>query len=142
MLDGIGFEVLAGLAYGGVSIALMVVGFLIADLLTPGRLVTLIWHERRLAPAIHVAASFGAVALIVRQAILSSEDQLVPGLVSTALYGLMGLGLMALAFWLADLVTPGKLGEQMVAEGPIHPAVWITATAKLSVGLVIAAAIS
>ncbi|NNG19808.1 DUF350 domain-containing protein [Naumannella sp. ID2617S] len=141
MLAEIGFDIMASLAYGAVSLALMVLGVWLVDLLTPGKLVDLIWKERRVVPVVHVGSAMLAVALIIRQAILSSADQLVPGLISTAVYGVMGLILMAVAFWVIDLITPGKLGELLVAEG-FHPAVWVTAVSQISVGLIMAAAIS
>ncbi|OYN96267.1 DUF350 domain-containing protein [Enemella evansiae] len=137
----IGFDILASLAYGVVSLILMVLGVWLVDLLTPGKLVDLIWRERKVAPVIHVASAILAVALIIRQAILSSADQLVPGLISTAVYGVIGLILMAIAFFVIDAITPGKLGELLTSEG-MHPAVWVTAASQISVGLIMAAAIS
>ena len=143
MLQTIGMEALACLAYGVVAIALMVIGFWFTDLLTPGKLVQQIWAERRLAPAIHVAASLAAVALIVRQAIISSEDgPLLVGLGSAFAYGFVGLVLMVIAFWLIDVVTPGKLGEMVVADGGVHPAMAISAVSHIAVGLIVAASIS
>lgn len=141
MLSEVGFDVVSCLSYGAVSLALMVLGVWLVDLLTPGKLVDLIWRDRRIAPAIHVSTAMLAMALIIQQAIRASADQLVAGLISTVVYGVLGLVLMAISFWVIDLITPGRLGELMVAEG-IHPAAWVTGVSNLAVGLVIAAVIS
>lgn len=136
------YEAGSCLAYGAVSIVLMVLGFWFTDLMTPGKLADLIWNERRVAPAIHVGAGLFATSWIVRQAILSSEDHtIISGVTSTFTYGLLGLVMMAFTFWLIDVITPGKLSEMVVAE-KLHPAIIITAVTHLAVGLIIAAAIS
>ena len=55
--------------------------------------------------------------------------------------GVLGLLLMAGAFLVLDLATPGRLGEILVDPRP-HPAVWVSAVVHLATGAVIAAAIS
>jgi uncharacterized membrane protein YjfL (UPF0719 family) len=71
---------------------------------------------------------------------LTSRDDFVAGLLGTAAYGVLGLVLMAVAFVLLDLATPGRLGEILVDPQP-HPASWISAVIHLATGGVIAAAI-
>jgi len=58
----------------------------------------------------------------------------------TLAYGALGLVLMAGAFVLLDLATPGRLGELLVDPEP-HPAVHVTAVVHLATGAIIAAAI-
>ncbi|PLC11078.1 hypothetical protein AUQ48_00935 [Kocuria flava] len=140
-MDTVIYEVGAAAAYGLVGLALMALGYLVVDLLTPGRLHSLIWTDRNRGSVVVLSSSVLAVAVVVRQAILASEDGLAAGLVSTGLYGLVGLALMALSFLVLDALTPGKLGE-LVTDERLHPAVWVTAAVHLSVGLVVAAAIS
>lgn len=88
-----------------------------------------------------LVSGLAAVAIIVTTAILTSEDGLALGLLSTALYGVLGILVMAVAFVLLDLATPGRLGALLVDEAP-HPAVWVTAAVNLAVGAITAAAIS
>lgn len=135
------YETGAAAAYGVVGLVLMALGYLVVDVLTPGKLHSLIWTDRNRGSVVVLSSSVLAMALVVRQAILASEDGLVAGLVSTALYGLVGLALMAVSFLVLDAVTPGKLGE-LVTAPELHPAVWVTAAVHVSVGLVVAAAIS
>ncbi|GIL31994.1 DUF350 domain-containing protein [Actinocatenispora comari] len=137
MLSGL----LSALAYGGVGIALLALGYLLVDLVTPGNLRRQIWEQRNRNAALVLVSGLAAVAIIVTTAILTSEDGLLLGLLSTALYGVLGILVMAVAFVLLDLATPGRLGALLVDEAP-HPAVWVTAAVNLAVGAITAAAIS
>ncbi|MCF2434836.1 DUF350 domain-containing protein [Streptomyces thinghirensis] len=49
------------------------------------------------------------------------------GLVSTAVFGLLGLVMMAVAFLIVDLITPGRLGGTLVEPEP-HPRCGVTAS--------------
>ncbi|WP_203856634.1 DUF350 domain-containing protein [Plantactinospora mayteni] len=134
-------DLLATLAYGVVGLLLMAVGYLLVDVATPGRLHELIWADRNRNAALLLASNLAGVGVIVTTAIVVSHDGLVEGLVSCAAYGLLGLLIMAGAFMLLDLATPGQLGEILVDPEP-HPAVWVSAVVHLATGAVIAAAIS
>jgi uncharacterized membrane protein YjfL (UPF0719 family) len=132
---------LSALAYGGVGIALLALGYVLVDLVTPGNLRRQIWEQRNRNGAVVLVSGLVAVAIIVTTAILTSADGLLLGLLSTALYGVLGILVMAVAFALLDLATPGRLGALLVDEAP-HPAVWVTAAVNLAVGAITAAAIS
>jgi hypothetical protein len=88
-----------------------------------------------------LASNLLGVGVIVVAAIMASDDDFARGIVGAALYGLVGLLIMAAAFVLLDLVTPGRLGEILVDPQP-HPATWVSAVIHLAAGAIIAAAIS
>lgn len=134
-------DLLVTLAYGGVGVVLMAIGYLLVDLATPGRLRELIWVERNRNAALLLVSNLAGVGTIVVAAILSSEDDFVRGIVGAGGYGLLGLVIMAVAFLLLDLVTPGRLGEILVDPEP-HPAAWISGVVHLATGAIVAAAIS
>lgn len=134
-------SLLAGLAYGAVGIALMAIGFGLVDLATPGKLRELIWVERNHNAAVILISGLVGVGVIVTTAILTSEDGLAEGLLSTLAYGLLGLALMSVAFVLLDAITPGRLGE-IVASPESHPAAWVSAANHVALSAIIAAAIS
>ncbi|WP_080636164.1 DUF350 domain-containing protein [Salinispora mooreana] len=134
-------DLLLTLAYGVVGIALMGVGYGLVDLATPGRLNQLIWNERNRNAALLLTSNLLSVGTIVVAAIVASEDDFLVGLIGAASYGFLGLVVMAAAFLLLDLATPGRLGEILVDPEP-HPAVWVTAAIHLAAGAIIAAAIS
>ncbi|WP_025618268.1 DUF350 domain-containing protein [Salinispora cortesiana] len=141
MLQTLVLDLLLTLAYGVVGIALMGVGYSLVDLATPGRLNQLIWNERNRNAALLLTSNVLSVGTIVVAAIIASEDNFLVGLTGATLYGFLGLVIMAAAFLLLDLATPGRLGEILVDPEP-HPAVWVTAAVHLAAGAIIAAAIS
>ncbi|WP_017558864.1 DUF350 domain-containing protein [Nocardiopsis baichengensis] len=135
------YEALAVLAYGALGLVLMLAGYLLVDLLTPGRLHVLIWEQRNPNATLVLAANTLGVAMVVAMAIYASGGTVADGLLRTAVYGVVGLVLMTLSFVAIDLLTPGRLGD-VVNHTELRPAAWINAIAHVSVALVVAAAIS
>lgn len=131
----------AALAYTGIGLVLLVVGYVLVDLLTPGKLSTLIYEHRNRNAAILVTSGFLSVTMIAVTAIVTSDDDLGRGLLDTAVFGGIGLLLQALAFVVVDKLTPGDLGV-ICTEERAHPAVWVTAVGHVAVGAIVAAAIS
>lgn len=141
VFGGFGGDVVGALAYSVIGIVLMVLGFFIVDWLTPGKLGELIWTQRNRNAALLLSSNLLGVGLIVVGAIWASEGNLVQGVVSTFVFGVIGLGAMAFAFLILDAITPGKLGALVVDEEP-HPAVWVSSAMHLALGGVIAMALS
>ena len=141
-ISDLAYDVLAGLLYGGVGIALMVAGFYVIDMLTPGRLGHLIAVERRRDVGIVVASAMLAVGAIVTSAILASDGDLDRGLAETAGFGLAGIALLGVAFAAVDRVTPGRLGDILADEHEDPAVAYVTAASLIGVGAIIAAAIS
>lgn len=135
-------DLLACAAYGVVGIALMAIGYLIIDLLTPGHLGRRLAVDRNHNAGIVVASALLAIGIIVTSAILASEGDLLEGLGQSVGYGLVGIGLLALAIAVVDVLTPGKLGDALMGEEGHEPIVFVTAAALLAVGGIVAASIS
>lgn len=132
---------LSALAYSGVGVVLMALGFLTVDIVTPGNLRRQIWAERNRNAAILLASNLLAVGLIVAAAIWTSEGDLGGALLSSFIFGVIGLVVMGLSFLLLDLLVPGKLGDMLMnQEG--HPAVWVSAAMHLAVAMVVVAGLS
>ncbi|MET9616427.1 DUF350 domain-containing protein [Kitasatospora indigofera] len=131
----------AAAAFGGVGVVLLLLGVGLVDLLTPGKLGRQIWVERNRNAAVLLSSALLGIGGIVFTAILYTYEEFAKGLASTALFGLLGLVLMAVAFWAVDLLTPGKLGAILVDPEP-HPAVWVSASCNLAVAAIVAAAIA
>ncbi|QXJ24521.1 DUF350 domain-containing protein [Actinomadura graeca] len=132
----------ATLAYGALGIALMALGFLVVEITTPGRLGHQIWTEGNRGAALLLAVKLLGTGLIVTTAIVTSDSDLSDGLVDTAVYGLLGIALMVLAFYLLDMITPGRLGATLVDGAAVHPAGWVVAAADLAVAAIVAGAVS
>ena len=135
-------EVVACLLYGLVGIALLALGFRVIDMLTPGHLGRQLADDRNRNAGVIVASGLLAIGIIVTSAIAAAEGSLLRGLGQAAAYGVIGIALLAIAYGVIDLMTPGRLGDSVMGEEGHEPLVYVTAAALLSVGAVVAAAIS
>ena len=137
LLEGAGRSIVFGL----VGIGLMALGFVLVDLLTPGKLRNLIWVDRNPNAALLLAANQLGIALIVFTAIFTSYQNFGEGLASTALFGVPGIGVMALAFLVLDWMTPGKLGE-VICTPDRHPGALVSAASHFGAALIVCACIA
>ena len=134
-------ELAAGLLYGVVGIALLALGFRMIDLLTPGHLGRQLCEDRNRNAGVITSAAMLAIGIIVTSAIIASDGDLAKGLGQSAGFGLVGIALLGVAFVVVDLLTPGKLGEILMGDEH-EPMVYVTGAALVSVGGIVAAAIS
>ena len=137
LLEGAGRSIV----FGVVGIGLMALGFVLVDLLTPGKLRNLIWVDRNPNAALLLAANQVGIALIVFTAIFTSYQNFGEGLASTALFGVLGIGVMALAFLVLDWMTPGKLGEVICTQDR-HPGAMVSAASHFGAALIVCACIA
>ena len=128
------------LAYCGVGLVMMLLGFILVDILTPGKLRDLVWVERNYNAAVLVATGFVAQGIIVVAAIYASSDDFGRGLVTTIVYSVVGLIVSTLVFVLVDLLTPRNLRHDLVHIEP-QPASWVIGTLRIVVSAIIALAI-
>ncbi len=135
-------ELAAGTLYGLVGIVLLALGFRMMDLLTPGNLGRQLCEDRNRNAGVIVSAAMLAIGIIVTSAIIASDGDLAEGLGQSAGFGLVGILLMGVAFVVVDLITPGKLGDIVMGEEGHEPMVFVTSAALLSIGGIVAAAIS
>jgi uncharacterized membrane protein YjfL (UPF0719 family) len=137
LLAGAGRSVVFGL----VGIGLMALGFLLVDVLTPGKLRDLIWVDRNPNAALLLAANQLGIAAIVFTAVFTSYDSFGQGLASTVIFGVVGIAIMGLAFLVLDWLTPGKLGD-VICTPERHPGATVTAAAHFGVALIVCACIA
>jgi uncharacterized membrane protein YjfL (UPF0719 family) len=137
LLEGAGRSIVFGL----VGIGLMAIGYLLVDLLTPGKLRDLIFVERNPNAGLLLAANQLGISAIVFTAIFTSYDSFGQGLASTVIFGLIGIVIMGLAFLVLDMMTPGKLGEVICAPER-HPAAMVSAASHFGAALIICACIA
>ncbi|MFI8418772.1 DUF350 domain-containing protein [Streptomyces sp. NPDC085479] len=128
-------------AYGALGVVLLILGIVLVDILTPGKLGRQIWEDRNRNAAVLLSSALLGIGGIVFTSIWTTYDNFGKGLFSTAAFGLLGLVMMAVAFLVVDLVTPGKLGATLVDPEP-HPAVWVTASVNLAVSAIVSASIA
>jgi uncharacterized membrane protein YjfL (UPF0719 family) len=125
-------SVLQVLAYTGIGLAVLVAGFIVLDLLTPGKLGQLVMEGNKGAGLI-TAASLISLGLVLYFAI---------GLDDAVVFGMVGVAVQAAGFVILDLLIPGKLGEHCFDEPNLHPAAWATSGIQLSVALIVCASLT
>jgi uncharacterized membrane protein YjfL (UPF0719 family) len=137
VLASIGYAV----AYTGVGIALLVLGFYVLDLLTPGHLGRHIYEDRSVNAALTLSAGFlGQGAIVFASIWTNATSGFGRALLYTVVFGVLGVVLQAVAFLVLDLITPGRLGEHLV-QAAFHPASLVSAAVELAVALIVVASI-
>jgi uncharacterized membrane protein YjfL (UPF0719 family) len=139
--EGLVQNVVAAILYFLVGIGVLVTGFLMVDLLTPGNLRRLVFVERRPNAVAVASGMYAALAAVVVTAILASSNELGQGLVDAAVYGVVGVALQGVALVVLELVVPGRFRD-LITDERLHPAAIATAVMLLAVGAVNAAALS
>lgn len=154
-------RLLAGLAYVGVGLGLLLVAAYVMDLITPGRLMQHVFGAKRLtvdttgsaafetgespsaSAALVLAATLIGQGLVIFTAIWQNADASFGAALGwTIAFGLIGIGADAAAFMLLDLLTPGKLGEIVCQPGRMLPAAAVAAAAQLAVAGIVVASIA
>lgn len=134
-------DLASALAYGVLGIALLVVGYFVIDLLTPGNLGREIVQERSTNAAVVVGSALVALGAVVTSAIVASVDgDLLEGLGQAAGYGAAGILLLAVAFKVVDVITPGRLGA-VIHESRLAPLAVVLGAFTLAVGAILSASI-
>ncbi|MGY1717464.1 DUF350 domain-containing protein [Blastococcus sp. SYSU DS0552] len=133
--------VVATLLFFVIGVGVLALGFLALDLITPGNLRTQVYLDHNPNAAILLAANHLALAIIVVTAIMTSADNLGQGLVDTAVYGLVGVLLQALALRVLDAIIPADL-RALVNEPRMRGSAWAVAVSLVAIGAVNAAALS
>jgi uncharacterized membrane protein YjfL (UPF0719 family) len=130
----------AAAAYTALGLALVMLGFEVIDWLTPGKLRKQIWEDNDINATILAVSAMIGIAIVVVTSIFVAHDDVGQGLIDTAVFGLLGLVLFAIAFKVTDWLTPGNLGELLV-ERAFHPAVLLSAATNIVIGAVLAVSI-
>jgi uncharacterized membrane protein YjfL (UPF0719 family) len=137
VLASIGYAV----AYTGVGIALLVLGFFVLDLLTPGHLGRHIYENRSVNAALTLSAGFlGQGAIVFASIWTNATSGFGRALLYTVVFGVLGVLLQAVAFVVLDVITPGRLGAHLMSR-EFHPASLVSAAVQLAVAAIIVASI-
>ena len=131
--------VLQVLAYSGVGLVVLVVGFYVLDLLTPGKLGHLVM-EGNPGAGLLAATGLASLGLILYFAIHFTGAGW-DGLDDAAIFGLVGVLVQAVGFFVLDMVIPGKLGDHCF-NPTLHPAAYVAAGIQVSVALVVCASLT
>jgi uncharacterized membrane protein YjfL (UPF0719 family) len=131
--------VLQVLAYSGVGLVVLIIGFFALDLLTPGKLGHLVM-EGNPGAGLLAATGLASLGLILYFAIHFTGAGW-DGLDDAAIFGLVGVVVQAVGFFVLDMVIPGKLGDHCF-NPTLHPAAYVTAGIQVSVALIVCASLT
>ncbi|MGH3858536.1 DUF350 domain-containing protein [Actinokineospora sp.] len=126
--------------YAIVGLVLMLIGFYAIDWTTPGKLSELVRLGRPNA-VIVTASGMLSMALIIVVAIFFSASDLTAGLITSVVYGLIGIVVQVLAVRTLEWVTKLDVGNTIEFER-FAPASVVVAAVHIALGLIVAVAIS
>ncbi|HEX3285512.1 MAG TPA: DUF350 domain-containing protein [Mycobacterium sp.] len=135
----LGHGVSAIVLYTIVGMALMVLGFFVIDWTTPGPLRTLVQAGRPNACAV-TASGVVSMAVIIVLAIYASSGDLIQGLVTTLVFGLLGIAAQSFSVVLIGAIKGIGMGPMLASER-FTPDVLVVTASYLAFGLIVAAAI-
>jgi uncharacterized membrane protein YjfL (UPF0719 family) len=127
------------LAYAGVGLAILVVGFFVMDLLTPGKLGELVGAGNPNAGVLG-ATTLLALGLVMWFAIFFTGAGW-DGLDDALVFGLVGVAAQAAGFGIIELVIPGRLRD-CVTSATFHAQTAVLAGAQVAIALVICASLT
>ena len=133
--EGIGAIVL----YAIVGVVLVLLGFYAVDVTTPGKLNELVRAGAPNAVAV-TAAGMVSMAFIVVVAIYTSGGRLAEGLLSSLIYGLIGIVVQVAGVRVLEFVTGIDIGRVLRADR-FTPSTTVVCAAHVALGLVVAVAI-
>jgi uncharacterized membrane protein YjfL (UPF0719 family) len=125
--------------YAVLGVVLILIGFFAIDFTTPGKLTQLVRTGRPNA-AVVAASGMVSMAFIVVLAIYSSGGKLSEGLISTAVYGLLGILVQAIGVRLLERGTSITIGP-LLAEEKLDSSAFVVAAGHIALGLIVAVAI-
>ncbi len=126
--------------YAIVGLVLMLIGFYAIDWTTPGKLSDLVRTGKPNA-VIVTASGILSMALIIVVAIFFSASDLTAGLITSVVYGLIGIVVQVLAVRVLEWVTRMNIGAT-IEKDEFAPASIVVAAAHIALGLIVAVAIS
>jgi len=149
LLNALGHAVVYALLAG----ALLIAAYYVLDLVTPGHLGS---HLRGVdsngEESVHLASrSAGVVtsawlvsnALVLFTAIWTNgESSLGWALAATLAFGVLGIALNTVMFFVIEAITPGDLRSIVTQPGPARPLAYVAAAIALSVAAIVCASIA
>lgn len=131
----------ATILYFMLALAILILGFLVQHLLTPGNLRQQVFIDHLPNAAMVVAAQTLALGAVLVTAILTSEGTLVEGLTHVAVYSLVGLMLQTAFLVFLEAVIPGRFRD-LVNDPKPRSSVAVVSVALVVVGLINAACLT
>ncbi len=126
-------------AYSGVGLVILMTGFFVVDVLTPGNLGKQLMDGNPNASVL-VGATLASLGLVLWFAIFFTGAGW-DGLDECAIFGAVGVIIQGIGFFVLDLVTPGKLGQELMQD-TYHRGTTVSASLQFAVALIVSASLT
>ena len=136
-------EVVSTLAYFALAGVMLTLGFVVLDLLTPGKLHRLVFVGHLPNAGFIAAAQQIATGIVVATAVHSSASELGlgKGLIEAGVFGLLGIALQAAALVAMELAIPGRFRD-IVEDKKLRAGAIVASVSLVMVGVVNAACLT
>ncbi len=134
-LDTVSYFILAGLV--------LCIGFVVLDLLTPGKLHRLVFVDHRPNAAIIAGAQQISLGIVIATAVYTSSSELGlgPGLAEAAILSILGIILQAIALVILEVLIPGNFRD-LVEDSKPRAGVIVAGISLIMIGVVNAACLT
>jgi|SRR5689334_19874299 uncharacterized membrane protein YjfL (UPF0719 family) len=127
-------------AYTAVGLVLLLIGFFAVDVMTPGRLTSIIRHGRNTNAALLAVCGIVGVGLVVAASIYASGGRLSEGLIATLVWGLVGIVAQQIGALIVRVLFRVDVGTLMNAES-LEPSAVLLGATQVTIGLITAVAV-
>lgn len=125
----------ATIAYFVLALAILGVGFLIQDALTPGAFREQVFVDHLPNAGVLLGSQTIALGIILSTAIATSYDDLGRGLLHVAVYGFLGLVLQTVVLLIMEALVPGRFRD-LVDDPKIRSSALVTGLVLIVVGVI------
>ena len=126
-------------AYSGIGLVILMSGYFVIDALTPGNLGKQLMEGNPNASVL-VGATLVSLGLVLWFAIFFTGAGW-DGLDDCLIFGVVGVALQGIGFLILDLVTPGKLGQELM-QSTYHRGTTVSAALQFAVALIVSASLT
>lgn len=127
--------VLMTVAYFVLALVVLIVGFVVQDLLTPGKLRELVFVDHLPNAGVIAGAQMIALGMVIVTAIATTEPDLVDGLIHVAVYSFLGLLLQTIAMVVAEIAIPGRFRD-LVEDPKLRSSALVMGVALIVIGAI------
>lgn len=134
----LGHGVFGSLAYFLLAMVIFGISFVVQDLLTPGNYRKQVFVDNLPNACVLAGSQAIAIGVVITAAISTSPNDLVDGLIATAVYSLLGLILQTVFLVLLEILNPDKF-RYVIEDPKLRPSALLSGVVLIVVGIINAA---
>lgn len=127
--------ILASVAYFFIALLVLALSFVVQDLLTPGRLRDQVFVHHLPNAAVMAGSQLIAIGMVLVAAIVTTEPNLVDGVIHVAVYSMLGLTLQTIVMVVVEIAIPGRF-RNLVEDRKLRSSTLVLGVLLVVVGAV------